>query len=336
MKIDIVYLWVDGSDKEWQAKKDVALAQIGRPNKKSSVAAHRWQDNNELKYSLRSVEKFAPWINHIYIVTDNQKPKWLADHPKVSIIDHKEVMPAKYLPAFNSVQIEFNIYNIPNLSEHFIYANDDMFFGQPVSKDFFFDIAGNPIVIMKRRNNRRTFKNQASWGNWKNTKKNALRLVLEKFGIKYNVSFKHAIEPFRKSYMKEIAEKFHDEIVVPTMTPFRAKSNVQRMVFPMIDNALGRNRIVLNWRDGAERIDYKARSDSWLYRIWYSLRWFTATVFGYIKYDCFDKQTGIIYWVRKYKPLMFAINDSSGKHNKFSKAGKLMYEMFPNKSQFEK
>lgn len=46
-------------------------------------------DNEELRFSLRSIEKFAPWVRHIYIVTNGQIPYWLnLSHPKISIIKH--------------------------------------------------------------------------------------------------------------------------------------------------------------------------------------------------------------------------------------------------------
>ena len=117
-KIDLVYTWVDGNDIEWQKKKFIA------ENKGTfdeyAISKSRFRDNNELKYSLRSVEQNMPWINRIYIVTDNQVPEWLdTTNPKVSIIDHKDIFPKEALPTFNSRAIEHCIVNIPNLSEHF-------------------------------------------------------------------------------------------------------------------------------------------------------------------------------------------------------------------------
>ena len=32
----------------------------------------RFRDNDELRYSLRSLEQHAPWLRHIYIVTNGQ------------------------------------------------------------------------------------------------------------------------------------------------------------------------------------------------------------------------------------------------------------------------
>lgn len=130
MDIDLVYLWVNGNDPKWQAKRDAC---IGRPSGSQAHCKGRYADSGELKYSLRSAEKYAPWIRRIFIVTDNQIPEWLnTDNPKVQIVDHTEIMPAECLPCFNSAVIEMFLCNIPGLSEHFLYANDDTYFGKPV------------------------------------------------------------------------------------------------------------------------------------------------------------------------------------------------------------
>ena len=73
--IDIVYTWVDGNDEAWREKRNRYM-----PNTQNTAKAPnhmceaRWRENNELMYSLRSVESFAPWVNKIYIVTDGQRP----------------------------------------------------------------------------------------------------------------------------------------------------------------------------------------------------------------------------------------------------------------------
>ena len=69
-EIDLVYLWVDGSDPVWQAKRN---AFIGRTQESSPENCKgRTADNDELKFSLRSVEMYAPWIRKIFIVTDER------------------------------------------------------------------------------------------------------------------------------------------------------------------------------------------------------------------------------------------------------------------------
>lgn len=131
-KIDIVFTWVDGNDPNWQKK-----AKIYMPEKQFND--RRFREWGTFKYVFRSIEKYAPWVNHIYIITDNQYPNWLnLDNPKVSIIDHREIIDEKYLPTFNSNVIQVNAYKIPGLSEKFIMFDDDVFLNAPVKETDFF------------------------------------------------------------------------------------------------------------------------------------------------------------------------------------------------------
>ncbi|BFZ05151.1 hypothetical protein BsWGS_08190 [Bradybaena similaris] len=104
------------------------------------VAASRFEDNEELRYSLRSIEQFAPWVRHIFIVTNGQIPYWLnLDNPRLTIITHDEIfLNSSHLPTFSSPAIEANIHRIPGLSDKFLYLNDDVMFGSPVWPDDFF------------------------------------------------------------------------------------------------------------------------------------------------------------------------------------------------------
>ena len=86
------------------------------------------------RYSIRSLEANAPWIHHIYIVTNGQIPSWLdLSNPKISVVFHKDIFRVPHsLPTFSSPAIELNLHHIPHLSDYFIYFNDDVFLGQPV------------------------------------------------------------------------------------------------------------------------------------------------------------------------------------------------------------
>src|SRR5699024_8077629 len=121
--IDAVYTWVDGSDPQWlQRKADNTGDSDLEPVVRAANDA-RYASRDELKYSLRSLEMYANWIRHIYIVTDQQIPPWLdLSHPKITIVDHKEIFAdTSVLPVFNSRAIESQLHNIPGLSEHYLY-----------------------------------------------------------------------------------------------------------------------------------------------------------------------------------------------------------------------
>ncbi len=100
-EIDLVYLWVDGNDPKWLKKRQAFIDEKINP-------AGRYRDNQELKYSLRSIEKNLPWIRKIFIVTDDQTPSFIdINHPKIQIVNHSEIIPKEILPTFNSVIIEY-------------------------------------------------------------------------------------------------------------------------------------------------------------------------------------------------------------------------------------
>ena len=148
-KIDFVIAWVDGSDPAWLEEKNKYSL-----NTKNDARDIRFRDFNLLKYWFRAVEKNAPWVNKIYFVTWGHLPKWLnTEHKKIRVINHKDYIPSKYLPTFSSHTIELNFHRIKDLSEHFVYFNDDMYLLDRVKpEDFFVDglpcdcLVENPIT----------------------------------------------------------------------------------------------------------------------------------------------------------------------------------------------
>jgi hypothetical protein len=99
----------------------------------------RFRDNDELRFSLRALEKFFPSHGHVYLVTDNQTPEWLQLSVGISVVDHRDLIASDRLPTFDSGNIESYIHRIPKLSERFFYLNDDVFFGAPVHlSDWFY------------------------------------------------------------------------------------------------------------------------------------------------------------------------------------------------------
>jgi hypothetical protein len=150
MMIDAVYTWVDGSDPTWQAQRAAARQQAGLPDdSKEPGFADRYVQHGELQWSLKNLVRYAPWIRRVFIVTMQQVPPDLPDELDVTIIDHKSILPDSALPTFNSFAIETALHLIPDLAEHFIYFNDDMFIGQPVTPEDFFDARGRGVLPWK-------------------------------------------------------------------------------------------------------------------------------------------------------------------------------------------
>ena len=143
-KIDFVVIWVDGGDPVWQAKKAEYSKSIDT-SKKSMNSIKAYRDWGTFKYWFRGVEKFAPWVNKVYLVTDQQKPSWLnIASEKIVLVDHSDILRKDYLPVFSANPIESNIHRIPGLSEQFVFFNDDVYLTAPVEPTDFFSEDGLP------------------------------------------------------------------------------------------------------------------------------------------------------------------------------------------------
>ncbi len=141
-QIDIVYLWVDGSDPVWQIKRQHAYEKwIQRNPNELAVfgnVAGRFRDNGELLFNLRALEKFFPDHGHIYLVTDGQVPHWLKPSQGMTLVDHTTLIPSSTGAVFDSGNIESYLHLIPGLSEQYFYLNDDVFFGSTVDPAWWF------------------------------------------------------------------------------------------------------------------------------------------------------------------------------------------------------
>jgi hypothetical protein len=172
-----------------------------------SATNNRFADNQELRYSLRSILKYAPFVNHIYIITMNQKPAWLAPHPKITIIDHTQIFKnADDLPTFNSHALESNLHRVPGLSERFIYFNDDVFLGAPVTAaDFFVDDKLNVLFEEGLSPSGQPVDGETVYRKaWRNT--NAF--LDAHFKIEPRHRLCHTPFALRKSYMAQFEEQF--------------------------------------------------------------------------------------------------------------------------------
>ena len=221
MKVDLVYLWVDDKDPLWQEKR--AKSADIKVVKESDAC--RFKDNNELKYSLRSVEKFAPWINRIFVVTDNQIPSWLnTDCDKIRVVDHSEIIPKDKLPVFNSCVIENRIPFIADLSEYFLLANDDTFFLDAVDENFFFD-RGKIIFRVGNRIKNKEYRHLYGYSVYK-----AYQMIKDKFGVSVPYFSHHNIDAYKKSVFLECIQAFQADFDETLNHKFRTPDDTQRVI----------------------------------------------------------------------------------------------------------
>lgn len=133
--IDFVVTWVDGNDPDWFREK----MKYQGIDITSGNAENRFRDWGTFRYWFRGVEKFAPWVNRVFLITCGHYPEWLnIEHPKLRLVRHADYMPAECLPTFNSNAIQMFLHRIPDLSEQFVLFDDDCFLTAATTPEDFF------------------------------------------------------------------------------------------------------------------------------------------------------------------------------------------------------
>jgi hypothetical protein len=222
--IDMVFSWVDGNDPEFQKRRAERMKEVVVGEGDDSEA--RFRQIDELKYALRSVYLFAPWVRRIFIVTDSAKPAWLADHPGVTFVRSEEFFtdPAG-LPTHNSQAVESQLQHIPGLSEHFLYSNDDMFFGRPVQPGMFFS-PGGITKFIEASTRIGLGDNDSDRSGFENSARVNRRLLMDRFGRLITRHLEHAATPLRKSVLLELEREFAEDFHRTQLSRFRSSTDI--------------------------------------------------------------------------------------------------------------
>lgn len=291
-KIDFVITWVDGSDEKWLAEKRAIAESYSFIKKPSSTTNRTFAENQPsikgqpslekprfdssdlrfrndfdfLKYWFRGVEKFAPWVNRIFFVTAGHLPDWLnLQHPKLKIIRHSDFIPQEFLPTFNSHTIENNLHRIAELSENFVYFNDDFyllrktrpedffkegqyqgktqllpraFFAENIlinnpSRDIFPYIQMNNMALINQTYDKRNFykTHRSKAFNIKYGVLNLRNLLLQpwrEFSLLYDP---HCAIAYKKSTFQAVWQKHNKELTETSLRRFRSDRDVSHLVF---------------------------------------------------------------------------------------------------------
>jgi len=222
--IDMVFSWVEGSDPEFRERRAAHMSQYVAGEGDEAEARIRQID--ELKYALRSVNMFAPWVRRIFIATDSRPPAWLAEHPKITVVRAEEHFsdPAA-LPTYSSHAVESQLHNIAELSEHFLYSNDDMFFGRPLKATMFFSPGGVTRFIEAKTRIGLGVNDPARSG-FENAARVNRQLILERFGQVITRHLEHTAVPLRKSVLREMEREFPEEFARTQASQFRSSTDI--------------------------------------------------------------------------------------------------------------
>lgn len=256
-KIDFVIPWVDGDDLKWQEEFNKYT-----PKNKTLNTASRFKDWDNLQYIFRAFEEFTPWVNKIFFITYGHLPAWLnKEHPKLVIVKHEDYIPYKYLPTFSSHPIELNLHRIKDLSEHFVYFNDDFFILKKLNPSEFFkdtlpvDIAIldamhdglighivlNDIDVINKNFNRHVdptlskkniiLSNLLKWFHPNYGFKSFQTLFLLKWRGHTGFVGNHHPQPYLKSIFKEVWKKEQERLSQTSATRFRDIQDVNQYLF---------------------------------------------------------------------------------------------------------
>lgn len=176
---------------------------------------------------IKCVRKFMPWVRNIYIILaqESQVQDWMIGSD-VKIVFHKDFIPSRFLPTFNSREIEMFLKDIHGLSDHFLYGNDDMFPLDYLSEEDFF-IGGKPCIRMSVK----AFPERPN--NFHKACMNGLNFVASEFGKKYSDTWLkngHSIAPILKSTCEHLWSRGKERIEA-SISPMREVKNFNQYIY---------------------------------------------------------------------------------------------------------
>ncbi len=198
----------------------------------------RIRDMNIFKYLLRSISKNCKWVNRVFIVLydESQKPDWLKESDRLKVIYHKQFIPQKFLPNFNSVLSDMHFSFINELSDNFIFMNDDMFFMKTIPETMYFE---NDLPVHQASLHPGEY-HPYNNAQWRKIERNVYKFVSNV--INQNVIFTtyHLPIPFKKTLQQFIWNKygiFFNKIF--ENSKIRSDKNICNWVFYGIEEAIG-------------------------------------------------------------------------------------------------
>lgn len=223
--IDYVVPMVFNDDPLWQSDFARAGGRYDESNPYDFVRYRSWGLEHLL---IRCVKKFMPWVRTIYVILarKSQWKEWM-DEEGVRVVYHEDFIPKKHLPVFNSRAIEMFLKDIPNLSEQFLYGNDDMFPLAPMQEwDFF---SGGLPCLQHTEHEIPEHPN-----NFHLACLNGLNFIGRDFGVEFKGTILkdgHCITPMLKSTWEYLWDKYGEEID-RSVTAFREPCNFNQWLCP--------------------------------------------------------------------------------------------------------
>ena len=218
--IDVVIPYVDSTDPIWQETYIDAGMEF--------VSATRFRSWGTLRYLFRGIATYMPFIHKIHLLVSgkSQVPDWL-NTELVHVVCHSDFIPENYLPVYNSCTIECFLGNIPDLAEHFIYFNDDIFPINTMSaSDFFYNDLPCLSFIEHVSAMRMIYCLQCRSGIDMITK----MLNVEEYPKDEILSPEHSAIPMLRSTLKKVSAECNSAIKF-SITKLRSVKNVNQYIY---------------------------------------------------------------------------------------------------------
>ena len=232
-QIDIVLPFYNDSDKHWREILYDYMKQEGSYDRQV-IGEERYRDWENLKYWFRGIENNCKWVNKVFLVVadESQIPEWLnRDYKKLRIVLHKDYIPSELLPTFNIMTIENYFCKIPELSNNYIYCNDDYFFLNPISKEMFF--VNDYPVYKDTQTDIKILDTSGVDGTFYQCLNNGMELQLKLLGDKAHwYALDHLPVSHKKDFENEIIDKYYQDFInANNKSRFRDRNNLSMHVF---------------------------------------------------------------------------------------------------------
>ena len=263
--IDVVFTWAGTQGVEKAAQ---FLGSLGSQENLANYATDpmRFLDNNELQFAVNSVLCNMSWVRKIYIVSDDEVPDFIQklsynEQQKIQVIAHKQIIEEQYLPTFNSHVIEAHLHKIPDLSEHFIYFNDDIIPARPLRRTHFFQTNGLAILFASNKsliNIEKTYNDPKKAAGKTATMQaniNVYRLLKQKYPQwAFDTLLVHSAKALTKSGFEQAWYLFENEIKAFLPNKFRSINDLNVAAF-LVPHLLYAEKKALFWTELCDYFD---------------------------------------------------------------------------------
>lgn len=226
--------------------------------------AKRFRNYDELRYSIRSVEMFLKNLKKVFIIATDfadgttrsgQIPQWLAlSNDRVRMVHHSQLFQdPRWVPSFNSFGIESQLPRLSDVNGQFLYMNDDMFIGRPLSPNdiwnplygFVFRLEAHLKVKLISDEDVKSYqKSTIGLTEWEGIQY-ANYLLSKRFGMRSRVYSSHLPHSMSMPILREMATVWSEELVMTASHRFRGEGQDIHLTFMFTHYVMERHREAL-------------------------------------------------------------------------------------------